>query len=819
MDSKPDDLDPDRPPVGSAEDLEEALKWLEELTARQSKSTDLSNPVPAASLDSPFRGLIDDAEGDLPDWLREAQTPPADEHFTEADAESRLDWLAKMAQRESIEELPTLEWRRLSEPVQSAIIARGQEPTAEATDTTSTAEEIAEPGEEITAELPAVTQDESQAVAVTVEEAVVADEWPETPTEPVSELSAEEWAPDGLILPETDVLAAAEEELRLEIEAGEELPPLDDLDAAMAWIEELAASQDAPIEEIPSVADRALASKLMMEAGLSPEGSILDELGSDSALVDGLTPTHPFIEEEDFADTVVLVETIAADQGLTLDEPESDPEVEVEAVPELLPTPGLDEFMPPAAIEEPEALSFEDAMAILDEIAVAQQVESESAAEPMAEPLPAGEDDDLAKAARDLAETMAVEASAVAIIEATGEEGAPLSAADAPWNETPAEAPLIGESPIDDQELDHMVAPLVIEEQDTLMPEFVAEATETEQPELESQDELTEDEPRIEPESEPDELALVEQEPGALEATLAALDTLALPAGRTLGDLDARLQTAQVTPWRDVTSALDWLELALATSLISITVEEPAVEAVADGDAGWFDRMPEDPDAVLAWLEQMAAAEGGGVAPVAPLELAVDDFSEEGIVTAPPTELGEADLLAMPEDPDEAMAWLESLAHGGPPAARPAPEPVQTIEAEVAEAAPEQEWPVDGDVAAVTDVAPETVQPVEEGAITAVQVASEPVEPAEEQKTDAVEAAPSLDEAVEIAPAATETPAHKRPRGRPRKVATQPAPADAEPPAADAEPQAAESAEPAAEPPPPAARSKKSWVDLLKPLD
>ena len=40
----------------------------------------------------------------------------------------------------------------------------------------------------------------------------------------------------------------------------------------MAWIEELAASQDAPIEDVPSVADRALTSKLLMEAGLSPDG-------------------------------------------------------------------------------------------------------------------------------------------------------------------------------------------------------------------------------------------------------------------------------------------------------------------------------------------------------------------------------------------------------------------------------------------------------------------------------------------------------------------------------------------------------------------
>ena len=65
---------------------------------------------------SPFDGLIDSEEGDLPDWLREAPPVSADSPLTsDGEFESRLDWLAKMAERESIEELPTLEWRHLAD--------------------------------------------------------------------------------------------------------------------------------------------------------------------------------------------------------------------------------------------------------------------------------------------------------------------------------------------------------------------------------------------------------------------------------------------------------------------------------------------------------------------------------------------------------------------------------------------------------------------------------------------------------------------------------------------------------------------------------
>ena len=115
MDSNTDDRDPEVPPEVPPDELQEALQWLAELTGPTSVS-----PTADETVDSPFHGLVDDGAGDLPDWLREAPKEPVEPRLTdEGEFESRLDWLAKMAERESIEELPTLEWRNLSGTPQS----------------------------------------------------------------------------------------------------------------------------------------------------------------------------------------------------------------------------------------------------------------------------------------------------------------------------------------------------------------------------------------------------------------------------------------------------------------------------------------------------------------------------------------------------------------------------------------------------------------------------------------------------------------------------------------------------------------------------
>lgn len=687
MDDHTDDRDPDLPPVGTPEELEEALKWLEDLTARQGKSADKSAPAPAASLDSPFRGLIDSEDGDLPDWLREL---PLSQQLDDNEPESRLDWLAKMAQQESIEELPTLEWRRLSEPAQSAILSgrnidmpaethldpdyiEDPEPDVPEDNTADYPIEAGPgPANQLSVEsLPEPTIDkQEEALLVAIEttakdDAIDSAEQPEpTPIEPTTAADHIDETPLGTSI--APVTMGLDEILSLERPAGdmaELLPdypdedePLDDLDAAMAWIEELAASQNAPIEEVPSVADRALASKLMMEAGLTPIVSPLDELGSDSDFVEGLTPTHPFIEEEDFADTVVLVETLAADREFTPEatpKPVDLPEIEVIDGPLLQPetreepepqdiAANADEFIDPK--EGPEELSFEEAMAFLDEIAgtqtsaedetiptTAPEAEEMLAAEPSIEASPP-ESAIIEHSEEVLTEVIDDDNDVVVIspYEADREEFETLSADDVPWLDTPAE---------------EMIVP---------SPVNLAENENTGQPGHEGLNGVGY---------------------GELEMTLLSLDALALPPGRTLDDVAAKLTTAQMAPWRNVDSALDWLEQALNKE--ATPVVEPTSEL---DDASLIEQMPEDPDAVLAWLEQIAAQEDAQAieAEITPEESSVvitEQAQSEPFVE----ELAEADLLNMPDDPDEAMAWLEGLARGGRPAS-PAAEKQVTVD-------------------------------------------------------------------------------------------------------------------------------------------
>ena len=61
MDSNSDDRDPEVQPDASPEELQEALRWLEEMAGRPSSGPDVSE----AATVFPFDGLIDSVEGDL----------------------------------------------------------------------------------------------------------------------------------------------------------------------------------------------------------------------------------------------------------------------------------------------------------------------------------------------------------------------------------------------------------------------------------------------------------------------------------------------------------------------------------------------------------------------------------------------------------------------------------------------------------------------------------------------------------------------------------------------------------------------------------
>lgn len=845
MDSKSQDHKSELPSRVSRDELEEALKWLEELTNRKGAAAEPPNPVPSATIESPFRGLIESDEGDLPDWLREVPSTPHIEGLADTEPESRLDWLAKMTQRESVEELPTLEWRRIGEPMQSALLppTRG---TTEDRPGTDQAAATTEPVFELEAD-PVKTQTPGDALA-----------W-------LGPDSHQAETADITDSPPPDESEGADLELSVAApEPDDKTPSADDLDAAMAWIEELAASQDAPIEDIPSVVDRALASKLLMETGIDQAMLPLDELGSDSDMA-GDMPVHPFIQEEDLADTVILVETMAAEQRMAADIP-SDPAAPdtPEAAPAVL-LHGEDheaniEF---ALIDEPVDPfdpSFEEAMAYLEEKAAERQPElshtdtdiSVSDETPIDEVITTAiasstepETADVQVIADEFESISHLEAQAKALaaedIEAFS--GFPNYADDAsePAIELQAEA----------GEVDGSAA----SETETIEPPIAdftpwADGAELPAVDVSEADTVIEAIPT----------SLYRPATPALEAALLALDALALPTGKTLNDIDVSLRATHTAPSHDISSALEWLESALDTDRVETV---PPVETLEDEDL--IAQMPEDPDAILAWLEQMADKEEAALEQ--PAVVPQDDSAAYTGGQYAANQLTEdwaaADLLSMPDDPDEAMAWLEGLARDETSAGdRGAAGVVTTIEGEVEQAADEpeiafvedlevvdetaiineaetEEITPDDPVKAVIDdidatiddiiaaiagesaiIVPTPVEAAAEGIDTiadeeitgfegeAEEIIAEPVEVLIEDvdtiTEDMAESIQVIEAQVEESiPEPTEIPL-KSPK--PRRHRAKPAKAKVEEVAVD-------------EPPQPKEPPQLSWVDLLKPLD
>jgi hypothetical protein len=662
MDSNTNDHDPEGPPDVPPDELQEALQWLEELTGPSTVGTTADEAV-----DSPFHGLVDDGGSDLPDWLREAPKESVEPRLAdEGEFESRLDWLAKMAERESIEELPTLEWRNLSDAPQPPADAEGAPPADDTLPPIFPPEllPVEAPPEPLTAEalllvpdaladevLPAAAPEaEAPAAPLVNEEAVVALE-----TTPIT--------PEALL----DTLPP-----------DEELPPIDDLDAAMAWIEELAASQDAPIEDVPSVADRALASKLLMEAGLSSDGLDLrpgDELAlGDLSLLEGNTPVNAFVAAEDFADTIVLVETMAADQGRPL-------------------PPDYPAFEPPAAAE----VSFDEAMAFLDELAADQE--------------PLGAQTQPLEPVEVVTGTVLFVTDELQPAEALLSEP---SAAPPPWladDAEPAVAQAAGGVDLTEPETYEPVEGAATEAADAVLAgEWSADAVDADVApapddvpwlagsEEESKGVTVEPEARFVAPSGAAPVVAAALPPlaaelvvtgngdiaASLEETLRALDALALPPGQTLAEFDTALQQYGATAARrDLPAAVEWLELALGISVATT----PPVAQWSDDEL--ITQMPDDPDAVLAWLEQLAEEDtvdsspqlsAAEPPPGTTLGTPTVSASQQAAGSAAPLidELSEADLQNMPEDPDAVMAWLEGLAgsRSEPVTAVPATAPV-----------------------------------------------------------------------------------------------------------------------------------------------
>jgi tetratricopeptide (TPR) repeat protein len=84
--------------------------------------------------------------------------------------------------------------------------------------------------------------------------------------------------------------------------------------------------------------------------------------------------------------------------------------------------------------------------------------------------------------------------------------------------------------------------------------------------------------------------------------------------------------------------------------------------AAGEANSAVSDEVPEDPDEAVAWLERLAAKQGAPSEELPTVQSAVSLDAELALPADAEFELPPDDAGEIPEDPDEAMAWLERLA-------------------------------------------------------------------------------------------------------------------------------------------------------------
>ncbi len=379
----------------------------------------------------------------------------------------------------------------------------------------------------------------------------------------------------------------------------------DDLDEAMAWLEELAASQDTPIEDLPSVADRALASKLIAEAASGAsviDGLDISELGiAMSGIYVGKTKlarTGPLVGEgpaDVTPDSAIHAEIILATETDSYDTEEADRTAEASEV-ELLAESVAIESAPDVAVVVEEVVASEE---VIPEPDVVETVVLEEVTLDEAVP-----------------EEVVVEETLVVEEVVDDEVGVDDVVFDDDFNEA-----VIDDAPTEDLRVEPLLVAAALTE------DFSEQPT----------DAFLQAEPSL--------AALIKDTPHSLPELLSAVDRLAVPAAITLNEIGALLasdQTAvKITPY-SLESTLDWLEGAASGQPATVSLDASLVAA-----------MPDDPDEAQVWLEQLAGepTEINGSEPL----MTITD-------AAVALDISDADLLDMPEDPDAAIAWIESLA-------------------------------------------------------------------------------------------------------------------------------------------------------------
>jgi uncharacterized protein Smg (DUF494 family) len=538
------------------------------------------------------------ADEDLPDWLLED---------AEATAGESLDWLDKDAEgtEEEVGEPPVPQapaW--LEEPEDDAEPAFA----APADDDLSWLDEIAAGEGPPIEEPPTLTWPEQEGFAGG-EEAADAD-W-------LDEVEEAEFSG-----PSDEVPVAAAQEFDT---FGE---PPEELEEAMAWLEQLAAQQGASLDELPSLSD------LAQEGEEEILSEMPDDLGEAMAWLEELADEQP-------SEPATAAE---GEEGEELAQGEIDDIEEELELPEWL-------------------VAYEDATV-------------EAAAEETSEPPYEEQEDVYIEEELDWLETLTDDEEAAG---AQAEEGIAAEASDdldeaLAWLEGLAadQDASLDELPSQSPEAEPEAQPVAAEAEE----DFVVEET------------SFSDEAAAEFEEAYDWLDELGQDLGADETEEALVTDAPAEAPETPAETAERTGPPADEVPEDIDEAMAWLE-QLAARQGAALEELPTVEAPPDEQAtvveavAMLDDIPDDPEEALAWLESLAGEQvveeevepstepevlevvDEADTPAVPMDVvaaraeAEVALVREGRVRAEPEaeELGE-----MPEDPDEAMAWLERLA-------------------------------------------------------------------------------------------------------------------------------------------------------------
>ena len=367
------------PKVGLPEgDLpEEDLSWLEEALAQTEEAESLVAPVlkPKSEetleteetpteeptwLQEETQAVPMEMEEEAPTWLQEVAATPEETVETEAvDVGEMPEWLKEMA--------PEAETEEAGERIEATEIPDWLKEAMPEPETETTAEGIEE--DEIPDWLKEVAPETEGEAFVTQEEAEIPEwlqeaapeavaETPEAEAEALEEVQAPEW------LQEAAPEAVAEvPEAEAEVEAPEAAEPakakaglLEDEDAALAWLEALAAKAGVPEEELltkPEERREEVPTEALAAAGEEgPEAEALEEVQAPEWLQEAAPET---VAETPEAEAEAL-EAAQVPEWLQEAAPEAvaeTPEAEAEALEEVQAPEWLQEAAPEAEKEAP----------------------------------------------------------------------------------------------------------------------------------------------------------------------------------------------------------------------------------------------------------------------------------------------------------------------------------------------------------------------------------------------------------------------------------------------------------------------------------